>query len=203
MFMNLTIADSDPELAQEAFGWDPSFVTLGSGIERAWRCKEGHIFIASPNARTSRRKTIQCPDCSGKMLVQGKNDLLTTHSEVAKEAFGWDPSTLTSGVGISKEWKCQLGHIYAAKVAHRSSGTGCPYCANRRVLPGFNDLNTTHPQLAEQAYGWDPTTVTYGSGRQLRWRCSQGHIFIATPNKRTNRITKVHCPYSNRGENHL
>ena len=28
---------------------------------------------------------------------------------------------------------------------------------------GFNDLATTHPELAAQAVGWDPATITKGS----------------------------------------
>ena len=35
-----------------------------------------------------------------------------------------------------------------------TGGTGCPYCAGRRVLPGFNDLATLFPQVAAQ---WHPT----------------------------------------------
>lgn len=29
-------------------------------------------------------------------------------------------------------------------------GDGCPYCANRKVLPGFNDLATAAPLVAKQ-----------------------------------------------------
>jgi hypothetical protein len=42
-------------------------------------------------------------------------------------------------------------------------------------LAGFNDLATTHPELAAEAYGWDPTTRSAGSDRRLRWRCAAGH----------------------------
>ena len=31
---------------------------------------------------------------------------------------------------------------------------GCPYCAGRKVLPGFNDLAALRPDLAVQ---WHPT----------------------------------------------
>lgn len=32
----------------------------------------------------------------------------------------------------------------------RSEGSGCPYCAGRKVLPGFNDLETLYPDVAAQ-----------------------------------------------------
>ena len=197
------IAESFPDLANEAFGWDPGQVTSGSGVNRAWECRFGHVFVSSPNARTSRGKVIECPECSGKMLIVGKNDLRTTHPTIGQEAFGWDASTVTAGVGAVKAWKCQLGHIYRAKVAHRTAGSGCPFCANRKVLPGFNDLQASHPHLAEQAYGWDPRTVTYGSGKRLKWKCTYGHIFIMTPNMRTSRYSKPLCPFSNLNEKHF
>jgi len=197
------IAESFPDLAKEAFDWDPHLVTSGSGIDRTWECRLGHVFVSSPNARTSRGKVIDCPECSGNILILGKNDLLTTHFEIAIEAFGWDPSTVTAGMGVVKEWRCQRDHIYRAKIAHRTNGSGCPFCSNRKVLPGFNDLKTTHPHLAEQAYGWDPSTVTYGSGKRMKWKCSQGHIFVMTPNMRTHNRPRTLCPFSSRGEKHI
>lgn len=30
------------------------------------------------------------------------------------------------------------------------NGSNCPYCANRRVLEGFNDLASKMPELAKQ-----------------------------------------------------
>jgi hypothetical protein len=53
------------------------------------------------------------------------------------------------------------------------------------VLKGFNDLSTTHPEIAAQAVGWDPSTVIAGSNKRLRWRCHEGHEWITQPNDRT------------------
>jgi hypothetical protein len=33
-------------------------------------------------------------------------------------------------------------------------------------LQGFNDLATTHPELAKEAFGWDPTKVSRGSAKK-------------------------------------
>ena len=99
-------------------------------------------------------------------------------------AHGWDPSTVLSGSHAFKEWKCSLGHVSRAKVQNRARGVGCPICAGQSVLAGFNDLATTHPDIAAMAHGWDPTTVIAGSHRKHNWQCDNGHIWSASPNKR-------------------
>ena len=52
---------------------------------------------------------------------------------------------------------------------------GCPYCSNKKVLPGFNDLATTNPELLDE---WDysrntidPTTITAGTNHKVWWKC--------------------------------
>jgi hypothetical protein len=97
--------------------------------------------------------------CSNKLVLPGVNDLATTHPELAAQAHGWDPTTLTAGSHKKVGWKCALGHTWNALVKERSQGTGCPVCSNKKVMAGHNDLATTHPELAAQADGWDPTTV--------------------------------------------
>ena len=43
-------------------------------------------------------------------------------------------------------WLCDKGHSFCAVIAHRvNKGSDCPYCTNRKVLPGFNDLETKEP----------------------------------------------------------
>jgi len=64
-------------------------------------------------------------------------------------------------------------------VRHRANGTGCPYCNGQKVLIGFNDLKTTNPDIASQAYKWNPETVTANSGREKNWKCPIGHKWNA------------------------
>jgi hypothetical protein len=76
-------------------------------------------------------------------------------------------------------WICELGHQWKVPVYYRSSGSGCPVCSNQSVLVGFNDLASTNPELAAQADGWDPSTVTKGSDKKLSWKCELGHKWEA------------------------
>lgn len=181
-----------PAVADQADGWDPTSVTPGSSLRRKWICKKGHSWSALVKTRTPPTSG-GCPVCSGKKVLAGFNDLGTTCPEVAAEAEGWDPSTLTTNSNKKMSWRCPEGHIYPATVANRTppQSQGCPYCAGKKALPGFNDLATICPEIAAQADGWDPTTVTVGSGTKKPWRCSEGHTWEATINSRN----RNGCPY--------
>jgi hypothetical protein len=111
-----------------------------------------------------------------RVVLAGFNDLATTNPELAREAHGWDPKTVIAGSHKSLIWQCKEGHIWQAKSYSRLK-YGCPYCSNQKVLTGFNDLATTNPELAREAHGWDPKTVSAGSGSKLSWICSDGHIW--------------------------
>jgi hypothetical protein len=75
-------------------------------------------------------------------LIVGKNDIATTHPNLAKEAEGWDPTTVSAGSDKKREWKCQKNHIWKAVIKSRTRGSDCPYCSNTKILIGFNDLVT-------------------------------------------------------------
>ena len=177
------LSTTHPELAKQADGWDPTTLTFGTNIKVGWKCEFGHLWSATI---ASRSRGHGCPVCSNKQVLVGFNDLATTHPELAAEADGWDPTTLTFGSGARVGWKCELGHHWITQVVSRSDGTGCPICPNNQVLVGFNDLATTHPELAKQADGWDPTTLTFGSGASVGWKCELGHYWSATIASRSN-----------------
>ena len=61
------------------------------------------------------------------------------------------------------------------------------------LISGKNDLKTLYPEISKDADGWDPSTISYGSTKKLRWKCKEGHTYEATPNKRTYRGDG--CPY--------
>ena len=123
-----------PEIAAEAYEWDPSSVTKGSHRKKQWKCNLGHIWDAQIKSRALLKTG--CPFCSGNKVLAGFNDLKTKFPDIAAEAYGWDPATVTKGSNLKKNWKCNKGHIYNTTVAHRTmdNGTGCPICAES----GFN-----------------------------------------------------------------
>ena len=179
-----------PELAKEAYGWDPKTLSAGSEKKREWKCKLGHHWKSNVN---SRARGSNCPFCSNTKVLSGFNDLATTHPELAKEAHGWDPTTVSAGSDKRPEWKCKNGHIWLAKIYARKVGRNCPFCSGRFPITGRTDLATTHPELAKEAHGWDPTTVSAGSDKRPEWKCKNGHIWKANVGSRAR--LRSGCPF--------
>ena len=96
-------------------------------------------------------------------------------------------------------WRCAKGHEWQAVVAARTSnGSGCPYCAGRKVLTGFNDLATRKPLLSKQWHpklngSLTPEMVTPGSHRKVWWQCPDGHVWRAVIYSRSGPQTSG-CP---------
>ena len=179
------ISETHPDLANEAVGWDPTKISYGSKKRLKWKCDKGHIYEQTPNNRTA--QGFGCSYCSGKRVLTGFNDLKTTHSMLANEAHGWDPTVISFGSHKNLDWKCSKGHVWNAKVLNRAiNKSGCPVCDGKRIEQGFNDLLTTHPKLAAEANGWDPAQESFGSGKKKTWKCMLGHEWIATIGSRSD-----------------
>jgi hypothetical protein len=191
---------SHPELANESFGWDPSKITKGMHLTLEWRCKKNHTWVASLAHRTKPTRPSGCPYCTNRKILEGFNDLATLFPEIASSADGWDPKAVLAGSVKILTWKCGKNHKWRASVTqrtrggYRGHGTSCPYCSGNKVLPGFNDLQTTHPEIAAQANGWDPSTISAGSSKSASWKCKQNHIWNALIVSRT-RERAADCPY--------
>lgn len=180
----------------------PADVSMGSERKVWWRCEKGHEWQAHVYARAGRRDG--CPVCAGKVVVAGENDLASKFPDLAAQ---WHPilngTLVPDQVSVYSNrtvtWLCPLGHTYTAAVSSRTGrGCGCPYCAGRRVLPGFNDLATRYPELAAQWHPdlnekLTPEQVTAGSHKKVWWQCPLGHVWKAVVYSRTGTV-KTGCP---------
>ena len=105
------------------------------------------------------------------------------------------PQTVSYGSQRKIWWRCSKGHSWQTSVCNRSSGSGCPYCAGKRVGQG-NDLASLYPELAAQ---WDmqknaPRKPSdFSAGRQLPvwWVCEKGHSWRA---QISSRVSGCGCP---------
>ena len=212
------LATTMPNLAKE---WHPeknndltpTDVKKGSGKKVWWICKNGHEYQAKVSDRTN--GWYGCPYCSGRRVLKKYNDLETFSPLLAEE---WNheknghlkPENFSAHSGIKVWWKCKKGHEWQATINHRNNGTGCPYCSGRRVLKGFNDLQTVNSALASE---WNfernnrltPAEVTPSSNKKVWWKCSKNHEWQASVNDRTRGNG---CPYCSgrrvaKGENDL
>ena len=136
------------------FPLTPDTVSYGSKKKVWWTCENGHSWQSPVASRTAWGHG--CPVCAGKTIVTGENDLAHLQPEIAAQ---WDkrkngclkPSDVAVSSNRPAWWRCELGHSYRATVSSRTQRkTGCPYCAGRKVLKGFNDLKTLCPGVAAQ-----------------------------------------------------
>jgi len=186
------LATTHPELARQSYEWDPTTLGAGSGKRVAWKCDNGHISFATVESRAKNES--KCGVCINKKVLAGFNDLATTHPVIASQANSWDPKTVTAGSNKRVEWICSSGHIWKQSVVTRAQGSGCPYCSGYSSWAGFNDLATLNPRIAAQADGWDPSTIGYGSGKKMKWKCSEGHTWESRVNNRGGK-RDIGCPY--------
>lgn len=179
----------------------PETVAPRSSRKVWWRCAKGHEWQASVDSRVSGSG---CPVCSGRKVVPGENDLATQFPQLAAQWHptkngALSPQQVTSCANRKVWWECERGHAYQATVAARTmSESGCPYCAGRKVLAGFNDLATQFPELAAQWHpvlngNLGPDMVTPGSRRKVWWECPLGHVWKAVIYSRTG-TNKCGCP---------
>lgn len=185
-----SLAFVHPALAKEAHGWDPTKVSRGSTRYFEWKCRKGHIWTTQLCHRT---RGHECPYCANRKLLVGFNDFASVHPDLAREAYGWDPSTLVYGSNKRMSWRCDKGHVWESQVTQRDRGAGCPYCSNTKILAGFNDLAFFYPEIAKEADGWDPSTVRPTSNKIMKWRCSKGHTWHVSIRARTHGYRCPQC----------
>lgn len=102
-------------------------------------------------------------------------------------------------------WICSKGHNYQASIGERTrqykgrnkTGSGCPICSGRKVLKGYNDLQTLSAELCNE---WDyeknskltPEMTTATAGRKVWWKCPLGHSYEMEVGFRY--LRKYSCP---------
>lgn len=109
------------------------------------------------------------------------------------------PLTFNASLATSKYywWLGTCSHEWQAPLRKRQQGSKCPYCSNKSVLIGFNDLATTRPALAAE---WHPIKngnltsqqVTFGSSKKIWWLGSCGHEWEMALAERTARGAGCH-----------
>lgn len=154
--------------------------------------KCGHTW----EARISDRSTGHgCPYCTDHKLLPGFNDFASCHPDLAKEWSDRNLPTKPNEIAEKKEgvfwWKCpRCGGEYRAWLYNRIMGSRCPYCSNRSVQEGNNDLQTTDPLIASewaQELNGDvkPTDVVRTSRKAYWWKSPCGHTWKAKVSDRT------------------
>ncbi|MBR7152242.1 MAG: zinc-ribbon domain-containing protein [Candidatus Methanomethylophilaceae archaeon] len=174
----------------------PSNIPLHYNGKVWWLGKCGHEWQATVNSRSAGNG---CPICNAKQIKIGFNDLATTHPEIAKQ---WHPTKngsltpLDVSYGTDKKvyWICEKGHEWSALIYSRVK-SGCPVCNRKKLLIGFNDLETEYPEIAEEWHSGNsilPSQVISKTEKKYWWLGKCGHEWQASPGER---IRGRGCPY--------
>ena len=165
-------------------------------------CSKGHQYMATLKSVIDNNYT--CPYCNDRATLQGYNDLATTDPELAKELSPNNDrpaSDLRKSLAVSALWICPECHNeYTAAVRDREIGDrSCPYCYDKAVLPGYNDLATTDPELAKEVSPKNnkPATALRKDWNSIvRWRCPTCENDYAAI-IRDREVGDNSCPYCN------
>lgn len=199
-----SVAEERPELVPQ---WgrsnklSPDKVSCGSHLKVSWICDKGHEWEAVVKNRALLGSG--CPYCEHRATLKGYNDLATVNPDLAKS---WSPKNKLKPSQVSPAsntevlWICENGHEWKARIADRSEGHGCPYCAGHRVWKGYNDLSTTHSDLL---FEWSdkntlsPEDITYKNRSNVWWHCSKcGNDYQAVIYSKANGRV---CPFCTAG----
>ena len=199
------LATTYPDLARQ---WHPTKnapltpadVLPGSHRLVWWQCDHGHEWRAQIKSRVN---GAGCPICANKLVKTGENDLASLYPELAAQWHptkngALTPADVVPGSRRKVWWICPKGHAYQAAISSRSSGSGCPVCAGKKIIPGENDLASQYPDIARQ---WHPTKngaltpdhIAPASNKKVWWICDKGHEYQAVVSSRTQR--NGGCPY--------
>ena len=96
---------------------------------------------------------VECPYCNNKKVLPGFNSLAVKYPDIANI---WSTQNKLSADQVLPNvnyalWTCPTCHgDYSARIIEVVNGeTNCPYCNNRKLLPGFNSLAVKHPDIAK------------------------------------------------------
>lgn len=172
-------------------------------IDKYWfKCDKGHSFLMSVASWNQSENS--CPICNGKQVLEGFNDFESHYPQFSKY---WDneknnvkPNEVLSGSGKKYWFKCDKGHSFEYSLANVRvvKNEFCPYCGNRKLLVGFNDLATVRPDLIDD---WDfnknelkPDEIKVNSTEKVHWKCKDcGTEWDTAVNLRTGK-SNTGCP---------
>lgn len=194
----------NPEIARE---WHvslnkeltPETIYYKSRSKVWWKCgKCNSDYETSVVSRIV--KNTACPYCAGKKANK-TNSLEAMYPQLTLE---WHPTKnlpllaneITPGSKKSVWWLCSKNHEWEAPPTSRTGkNSGCPYCSNKKVLIGYNDMWTTNKEMASLLLNpEDGYLYTEVSGKKANWKCPDCQYVIN--NKKIANVynSGLYCP---------
>lgn len=163
---------------------DPTKVSSGTAKQAWWICPECSYSWQTSFMSVTRGSG--CARCAGVVHSPGVNtvdvlfpDLIDNYWDLTRNDKR--PDEVTAGADYRVGLKCPDCPAEWATSAYNffTLGSRCPGCINKLVVPGVNDLATTHPDVVEGYWSprntIKPTEITSGSNTRVYWTCKQSH----------------------------
>ena len=125
-----------------------------------------------------------CPYCRNKKVLPGFNSLDAVKPELVAE---WSPNNQHEASEFLPTshypalWHCpRCNGEYVFRIADREvNDDTCPYCRNKKVLPGFNSFKVRHPDLVETEWAdientfirVNPDQILDSYSGSVWWKC--------------------------------
>ncbi len=205
----------------------PNRITPSGQQTRVWHCKcgiekdiqasqlksfSGKCICRKKIKETLQKENVRLRAKKRQSIIEKEerklnSSLAYVNPELASE---WDykrndvlnPYEITASSGMIVWWLGKCGHEYQMGIGDRTNqNCGCPYCSGKRVLQGFNDLETwckeNEPNLlSEWCYEKNkvlPSEVMKASDKRVYWKCRKcAHIWKTKIDSRTR--MKSGCP---------
>lgn len=130
------------------------------------QCQRGHEWRTLPQHLLAEA---WCQQCRKDQMLQNARELALSHG-------GECLSSRCSSRQDLLEWRCARGHRFEAREGAVRIGTWCAKC--RWSVAG--DIEQMR-QIAGDRGGLCLSFTYKGSEAKLRWRCSEGHVWLAQP----------------------
>lgn len=201
-----SLIDTDAELAKE---WSPNDKRKPyefhkhSKYNALWECPTCHgDYLYSINERKIGDDS--CPYCKNRRVLTQFNSLYAKDRELAKE---WSLKNERSAKKVLRTstkyglWNCPICHgEYPYCIKERYLGdNSCPYCNNKKPLPGFNSLVDVDEKLSKEwsIFNKDkPSEYLRDSSYAVLWTCPRckGDYSYSIRNRK---VGDNSCPYCN------
>ena len=150
-----------------------------------WQCSKGHKWEAS--LKSIKNRGSWCLECSG-----NKKYTIDDCHKLAKSKKGKCLSKSYKSANTKMKWECDKGHVFEARFVSLKAMDGwCTICSRQRGAKARSLTIEQMHDIARERKGKCLSKKYEGNKIHLKWQCSEGHKWEATPAN----IKKGHwCP---------
>ncbi|KKR45833.1 MAG: hypothetical protein UT82_C0021G0009 [Parcubacteria group bacterium GW2011_GWB1_40_14] len=146
---------------------------INSSTKLKWRCKNGHVWGATPGAIKSGGWCAACSEVKKKTIQDMQKLAARRGGQCLSEIYVSNSTPLL--------WKCNKNHTWRAPGNGVQQGQWCPKCgiisrSEKQRKYTIKDMQ----RIAEDRGGKCLSTEYKNIGDKLRWQCKKGHTWEAS-----------------------